>query len=123
MTIKEYAELIGAKLPKCQQWLLEKFLSQKEPEYIIAPRHSGETTLRQLSESFNKLLFGSRFDSRAMITITRGLSKSGLRMSIIQRELLLEAYRKNHPRVVHLAYHAKKARVRKKNRNRIRRMK
>ena len=32
-------------------------------------------------------------------------------------------YKDKHPRVVHLAYNAKKARVRKKNRNRIRRMK
>lgn len=34
-----------------------------------------------------------------------------------------EEYEKNHPRVVHLSKHAKKARVRKKNINRIRRMK
>ena len=32
-------------------------------------------------------------------------------------------YKERHPRVVHLAYYAKKARVRKKNQNRIRRMK
>ena len=35
----------------------------------------------------------------------------------------LAGYKYTHPRVVHLAYHSRKFRVRKKNRNRIRRMK
>ena len=126
MTIKECVELIGGKLSKWQQWLLEKFLFKKEPEYISMPRHLGEkgnkVTIEQMSEALNKL---SKASANAVVAM-RGISKSWMCMAKLfetYRTLLNEAYCKSHPRVIHLAQHAKKARVRKKNRNRIRRMK
>ena len=56
----------------------------------------------------------------------RAISKSFTQLCYVMqafRKAELAGYKYTHPRVVHLADHAKKARVRKKNRNRIRRMK
>ena len=124
--INELLELTGAKLSKWQQWFLEKFLPEKEAEYISMPRLLGEkddrVSAEQMSETLAKL---SKASINAVVAM-RGISKSWICMEKTLESyiaLLNEEYRKNHPRVVHLAYHAKKARVRKKNQNRIRRMK
>ena len=56
----------------------------------------------------------------------RAISKSFMQLCNVMQafhKAELAGYKYTHPRVVHLAHHAKKARVRKKNRNRIGRMK
>lgn len=56
----------------------------------------------------------------------RAFSKSFMQLCNVMQafhKAELAGYKYTHPRVVHLAYHSRKFRVRKKNRNRIRRMK